>query len=635
MFFSHSPHPKGKTRPSQEREASWYYFLALAQESSDVFWILTPSGEMQEASASWQNFTGQGEDTCLGRGWLQAVYATDQGRIEELLLQAVTSERSAVIECYIRGCDSSYHWVRVRAMPVHVPQEGLRAVLFCGNDLTKQAATGQMSEAQMQVVVKATLVGLWDLDLITGQLTWTEQEKALFGLPPTAQVTYESFLAAVHPDDREYVRQLKSLASLASPEPENAANFRTIWPDGSVRWLENRAKVICDVQGRPVRLVGATIDVTNLKRVEEALRESEVRFRGLMESNIIGISVTDMHGHIYEANDTLLSFLGYTREDLRAGRMHWLNMTPPEYREESLQHLEEMLTTGMMRPFEKEFVAKSGKHVPALLGSTLIRQTDAEPLMLTFILDITARKELERQKDLMLGMTSHELKTPLTALKGTFQLIQRRLKRLVTKAGVSSDVRASLDDLAKHLDNCARQVDVQTHLINDLLDVSRITSQTLKLELTHCDLVAIVRATVEDLRMVAPERRLLLTLPEHTITVFADAARIGQVVTNYITNAIRYSSPEQPVHIGLTVEENAARVWVRDRGPGLTAEAQRELWQRFHQIKGVAVQSDVGKGLGLGLYICQTLITQHQGEVGVDSTPGEGSTFWFTLPLAT
>ncbi|GHO56178.1 sensor histidine kinase [Ktedonobacter robiniae] len=137
-----------------------------------------------------------------------------------------------------------------------------------------------------------------------------------------------------------------------------------------------------------------------------------------------------------------------------------------------------------------------------------------------------------------------------------------------------------------------------------------------------------------DLRVTAPERSLVLEVPEDcAIMVLADRARICQVMTNYLTNAIRYSPPGQPIHIGLTVQENAARVWVRDQGPGLTEEEQAHLWQRFSQIKGIHVQSGSGKGLGLGLYICQTLIAEHQGEVGVESEPGKGSTFWFSLPL--
>ncbi|HEU5378319.1 MAG TPA: HAMP domain-containing sensor histidine kinase [Ktedonobacteraceae bacterium] len=177
---------------------------------------------------------------------------------------------------------------------------------------------------------------------------------------------------------------------------------------------------------------------------------------------------------------------------------------------------------------------------------------------------------------------------------------------------------------------------MQTRLINDLLDVSRITTKTLKLSPERCDLISIVRQTVEDLRAIAPERSLLLALPEHAVVpVLADGARISQVVTNYVTNALRYSSSDQPVHIGLTIQEDVARVWVRDQGPGISEEAQTQMWQRFQQVEEVPVLSGSGKGLGLGLYICQTLIEQHQGAVGVESTPGEGSTFWFTLPMIT
>lgn len=179
-----------------------------------------------------------------------------------------------------------------------------------------------------------------------------------------------------------------------------------------------------------------------------------------------------------------------------------------------------------------------------------------------------------------------------------------------------------------------RQVDVQTRLINDLLDISRITANTLKLERERCDLRTIVRQTVEDLRAMAPDRVLLLDAAEQIpVDVLADRDRISQVITNYVTNALRYSPVAQPIQIGLALQEDMARVWVRDRGPGLTEEAKERLWQRFSQIKGMPVQSGSGKGLGLGLYICQTLIVQHQGEVGVESAPGKGSTFWFTLPL--
>lgn len=242
---------------------------------------------------------------------------------------------------------------------------------------------------------------------------------------------------------------------------------------------------------------------------------------------------------------------------------------------------------------------------------------------------------MERQKDLFLGITGHELRTPLAALRGTIQLIHRRLRRIISQAeGLSPELISLLEGMQKYLEDGVRQVDIQTRLINDLLDVSRITAGTLKLSLRYCDLVAIVRETVDDLRVAAPDRHLLLELPEDTSAkVWVDPNRISQVITNYVTNAIRYSTAEKPIHIGLIIQENGVHVWVRDQGPGLSKKAQEKIWCCFHQCKEVPVQCGSGQGLGLGLFICQTLVDQHQGEVDVESTPGKGSTFWFRLPL--
>lgn len=256
-------------------------------------------------------------------------------------------------------------------------------------------------------------------------------------------------------------------------------------------------------------------------------------------------------------------------------------------------------------------------------------------LVLAFVLDLTAQKEMERQTQFFLGMTSHELKTPLMTLKGMLQLLQRKEQRLLsTRSHLDPETRDFLETLSDRLAAAVRQVDSQTRLINDLLDVSRIQTNTLQLEMQRCDLISIVKTTIEDLRLIAPKRTLHLEFPEQTmITMLADPDRIRQVLTNYVTNALRYSGSSLPIVIGVTLQENHARVWVRDQGPGLTAEAQKEIWQRYRRVKNTLVQSsDFGKGLGLGLSISQTLIAQHQGEVGVESAPGAGSTFWFTLP---
>jgi len=627
-----NPQQEDKTQLSPGETTTDPRFLAVMQESADIFCILTPRGEVQEVSPSWQNFTGQEENEYRGRGWLEAFHPADQPQIEEMLIQTVASGRSSEHTCQMRRYDESYRLMSWRLIPVREPSGAISELVASGTDITMEELAKQMSEAQMQLAVKASGVGMWDWDLITRQMVYTDQMAVYLGLSPDTSASDERVRACLHPDDRKRVERMHQ--RILAEKTEYSTEYRTIWPDGSMHWLLARGRGIYDAHGKPTHLLGACMDITELKQAEEALRESEARFRRFVDSNIIGIALVDLEGNIREANDALLELLGYTREDLIAGRMQWTTMTPPEYQARDVQAGEEELATGTFMPFEKEYVAKDGKRVPVLTGGTRLRQVGSSPLAITFVLDLTARKELERQKDLFLGMTGHELKTPLAVLRGTLQLGQRRLKRITTTEHVSPEWKTFVQDLTKELEDSVRQIDVQTRLINDLLDVSRIMTNTLKLELRRCELGSIVRETIKDLRIMAPERSLLLEVPEHlAVHVLADRDRISQVVSNYVTNALRYSSPDQPVHIGLTTKEDVARVWVRDQGPGLSAEAQKDLWQRFHQVREVPVLSGSGKGLGLGLYICHMLIAQHQGEVGVESTPGEGSTFWFTLPL--
>ena len=180
-----------------------------------------------------------------------------------------------------------------------------------------------------------------------------------------------------------------------------------------------------------------------------------------------------------------------------------------------------------------------------------------------------------------------------------------------------------------------RQVGRLNRLVDDLLDVSRIQAGHLEMLLAPCDFAAIVRESVEEQRQAWPRRTIRLDLGADPAPVQADADRIGQVVANFLTNALKYSDDDRPVEVSLRRDGAELRLRVRDGGPGLDARGRAAVWDRFRRVEGVAVRSGgqgAAVGLGLGLYISKTIVERHGGRVGVDSAPGQGSTFWFCLP---
>jgi signal transduction histidine kinase len=242
-----------------------------------------------------------------------------------------------------------------------------------------------------------------------------------------------------------------------------------------------------------------------------------------------------------------------------------------------------------------------------------------------------AAQEVMQQMDDFLGIASHELKTPLTSLQGNLQLARRQLSRLNIPQSFGKQATMSLSGL---LDRAERQIKVQSRLINDLLDVSRIQANRLELSPALVDLSQIVQEAVESQHNLVPARSLEVEVPSQEVQVFADAERIGQVLNNYLSNALKYSEPDCPVKVYVLQAGNMARVEVIDEGPGLLFDQQAHIWQRFYRVPGIEVKSGSGVGLGLGLHICKTIIERQAGEIGVESAPGQGSTFWFTLPLA-
>ncbi|MGZ3681875.1 MAG: ATP-binding protein, partial [Ktedonobacterales bacterium] len=282
-------------------------------------------------------------------------------------------------------------------------------------------------------------------------------------------------------------------------------------------------------------------------------------------------------------------------------------------------------------PAEVEFAAAVAKLAALVLERErlLHARADAEAQLLALL-------KINGMMNEFLGIASHELRTPLTVIRANIQLLEKTIERLLNTPDGNCADPAHLRERAIALTTRIEHQSLrQERLVNDLLDVSRIEAGRLELHVAPVDLAAIVCESVDEQRLLNEQRSISLSLPRGccVVPVCADADRVGQVITNFLTNALKYSEADQPVSVSIGLHGDTARVSVRDHGPGLSPEMHGQVWERFYRAPGVEVQSGSGVGLGLGLYISKTIIERLGGAVGVESAPGQGSTFWFTLPV--
>jgi signal transduction histidine kinase/PAS domain-containing protein len=237
----------------------------------------------------------------------------------------------------------------------------------------------------------------------------------------------------------------------------------------------------------------------------------------------------------------------------------------------------------------------------------------------------------------ILGMTSHELRTPLTAIKANVQMAARAaLRGIESSKSTSEPVLSQMRRVVSLLESADRQTEQMNRYVTDLLETTRIQAGKLEVYKSTQELIGLVREVVGVLRENWHERTIELNAPDCPLILSCDPGRISQVLTNLITNALKYSPGGLPVTVRVSSAGDRVRVAVSDQGPGLTVEQQERLFEAFFQAEGIQQQpgTPAGQsGLGLGLFICQAIVSQHGGDIGVESDPGSGATFWFTLPL--
>src|SRR5260370_29379409 len=360
---------------------------------------------------------------------------------------------------------------------------------------------------------------------------------------------------------------------------------------------------------------GTVIGASAIARDITEHRQLESKFRQLFDSNLIGIFVSDFTGTFLDANNAFLDLLGYTRAELVVGAMKRDALTPPELHHLSQNALKAMQEVGSSDPYGKEYMHKSGKRIPVLVAVTRIEQTET---CIGFVLDISASKELDKRKDEFISMASHELKTPVTSLKGFLGLLQRRLT-------IQGDEKA-----LHYLARMDAHVNRLTKLINDLLDLSKMQTGQLAYREERFDLDTQVQEIVENVQETTQTHHLQFE-GQTQAEVFGDRDRIGQVLINLLNNAIKYSPQGDRVLVRVAISQNKALVRVQDFGIGIAKEHQHKIFERFYQVTDA--EEKTYPGLGIGLYISYEIVKRHGGQMWVESKKGEGASFSFTLPL--
>src|SRR5579883_1708131 len=254
-----------------------------------------------------------------------------------------------------------------------------------------------------------------------------------------------------------------------------------------------------------------------------------------------------------------------------------------------------------------------------LITSTAVTDSRGRPwAVLSVLHDITQFKEQEQRKDEFIAMAGHELRTPLTSLKGFLHLLSQRLRK-------QQDTQA-----LAYLERVNHQVTRLTKLVTDLLDISRMQTGQLDYTMQPFQLDALVREIVETVREGTASHHIRLE-GQTRATVLGDADRIGQVLINLLTNAIRYSPDADMIVVRLSTEREHACVSVQDFGPGIAREHQQKIFERYYQVSNAIHRPFAG--LGIGLYLAREIIKRHHGSISVESVPGQGAIFSFTLPL--
>lgn len=578
--------------------------------------------------------------------FLDCVYPEDKQSVIQAIARASEEKTSYSDEFRIIWPDTSVHWIFAKGQFFYDEQgQAVRMIGVCMDITDRKQATENTRELTTKVqeqayILNAILAASVDHIFILNRIGCYQYVShggaAVLGCKPEDLIGKNIRELDLPPEFIERIENQRQAVMATGESIRDECVY--VLADGThyYEYILTPLRNFDQIEG----VITVSRDITQHKQVEQSLRESEAKFRRLFESNLVGVAFWSVDGFITDANDAYLQLAGYTHDEFAAlGKINWRELTPVEYEHLDDRAIAEVKQTGVSRIYEKEYVHRNGKRVPIVLGVALLNDSQHEGVAI--VLDISERKRAEQERDRLLqaersarkeaeianrikdeflAVLSHELRTPLNPIMGWSKLLRSR------KFDIPTTHRA--------LETIERNAKLQTQLIEDLLDVSRILQGKLSLNVCPVSLVMVVEGAIETVRLAAEAKAIKIkTIIDPSLgQVMGDPNRLQQVVWNLLSNAVKFTPTKGHVEIQVAEVDCQAQITVSDTGKGITPEFLPYVFDYFRQADGTTTRKF--GGLGLGLAIVRQVVELHGGTVQAESLgEGFGATFTVRLPL--
>lgn len=400
------------------------------------------------------------------------------------------------------------------------------------------------------------------------------------------------------------------------------AEVKNCAKDGSIYWVDTSVVPFIGVNGKPEKYLSIRAVITDRKLAEEKLLKAAKHFEIIFDTSPSGLLIVNSKREIIQINKQMISLFGYQKDELIGKKVEIL--VPTEFRPNHPEHVSSYFKNPKSRSMGSGKclmgLKKDGSELPIEIGLNPIH-LDGELFTLASVIDVSERRKIEGLKNEFVSTVSHELRTPLTSIRGSLGLV------VGGAAGELPDKAKNLLQIATS--NCERLV----RLINDILDIEKIESGKMDFQFTNKNIAVLIHDTILASEGFAKQYDVIIKEGEglsKAYDTFIDRDRITQVITNLISNAVKFSPKKSSVLVDIAQREKDVLITVKDSGPGIPDEFKSKIFSKFSQ----ADSSDTRQkgGTGLGLNICKAIVEKHGGEIGYETTLGQGTTFFFSLP---